>query len=72
MRNPRLSAAVAHLESAVGKEEAQRMVRERPQAILDNVLPDLVAPVPGLRASAGGTNTAVAARPWQKRFWLRG
>ena len=67
VRNPRLSAAVAQLESAVGKEEARRMVYDRPQAILDNALPEQVAPVPGLARGAG--SGAPAQPPWYRRLW---
>ena len=67
MRNPRLSEAVDKLESAVGKTEAWRMVRERPQAILDNVEPHLVAAVPGLADKP----TQSKPRVWHRRFWSR-
>ena len=67
MRNPRLSEAVDKLEAAVGKMEAWRMVRERPQAILDNVEPHLIAAVPGLADKP----MPAKARVWHKRFWSR-
>jgi protein-tyrosine phosphatase len=52
VRSPRMSDAVPLLEKAVGSEEAHRLLHERPQAILDNTDPGLVAPAPGLRATA--------------------
>lgn len=45
-RRPCLSEGLAVAERLLGKVEAGRLVRERPQAILDDVSPDLVAPLP--------------------------
>lgn len=66
MRNPRMSDAVARLESFVGAEEASRLVRERPQAILDNREPGEVTPVPGLL----GNNAAGGGDPPAGGGWL--
>lgn len=52
-RRPRLTEGLAVVERLVGAQEAQRMVLERPQAILDNAppqehaLPQKEAPSPG-------------------------
>jgi protein-tyrosine phosphatase len=48
-RAPRLAEGRRAAERYVGAEEAQRLVVERPQAILDNRPPAEVAPVPALR-----------------------
>ncbi len=48
-RPPLLAEGCTAAEKWVGAEEAQRLVRERPQAILDNRPPREVAPVPALR-----------------------
>lgn len=45
-RRPCLSEGLAVAEKLLGKMEAGRLVKERPQAILDDVSPDLVAPLP--------------------------
>lgn len=63
-RNPRMDEAVTRLEECMGKEEARRMVLERPQAVLDNLEPGAVAVVPGLasgKAQAG-------RKPWYRRL----
>ena len=44
-RTPQLSEARAAAAIIVGEEEANRLVQERPRAILDNVDPTLVAPI---------------------------
>ena len=49
-RAPLLAEGRAAAEKRVGAEEAQRLVVERPQAILDDRPPREVAPVPALRA----------------------
>ncbi len=51
-RSPLLAEGRRAAEKWVGAEEAQRLVVERPQAILDNLPPTDVAPVPAL--CAGG------------------
>jgi protein-tyrosine phosphatase len=65
MRNPKMAEAVEKAAAAVGKEEALRMVFERPQAILDNVEPSKTAPVPGL---AAGSASSSRGKPWYKRL----
>lgn len=65
-RSPQISDALPALESAVGKEETQRLVNGRPQSILDNVDPALVHPVPGL---LGTTEQRTSFKlPWHKRL----
>ena len=49
-RPPLLAEGQRAAEKWVGKEEAHRLVFERPQAILDNTPPEQVAPIPALRA----------------------
>lgn len=53
-RVPVLSEGLAVAERLLGAEEAQRLVRGRPQAIMDNVPPAQVAPLPARKA--GGNN----------------
>ncbi|WP_418321081.1 tyrosine-protein phosphatase [Piscinibacter sakaiensis] len=66
MRNPQMAEAVDRAAASVGKEEALRMVYERPQAILDDVAPELVAPALGLLPEQ--PVRASAAKPWYKRL----
>lgn len=47
-RPPLLAEGVQAAEKWVGAEEARRLVLDRPQAILDDLLPKDVAPVPAL------------------------
>lgn len=62
-RNPRMAEAVTRLIECIGKDEARRMVLERPQAVLDNLEPSAVAGVPGLiNGKAVGTR-----KPWYRR-----
>lgn len=62
-RNPRMADAVTRLIESVGKDEALRLVLERPQAILDNREPGDVVEVPGLVAGK-----AIGSRkPWYRR-----
>lgn len=49
-RAPRMAEACARAAQWVGRDEAQRMVFERPQAVLDNRPPAQVTPVPALCA----------------------
>jgi protein-tyrosine phosphatase len=51
-RAPLLAEGRAIAEKWVGAEEARRLVVDRPQAILDNVSPKDVPPVPALREGA--------------------
>lgn len=65
-RSPQMSDALPAVESAVGKEEAMRLFRGRPQAILDNLDPAEVHPVPGLLSPS---DQQVAYKlPWHKRI----
>ena len=65
-RSPQISDALPALESAVGKEETQRLVNGRPQAILDDVDPAQVHPVP---AMLGPTDQRTSFKlPWHKRL----
>jgi len=45
-RPPIVSAAVSAAKKIVGQEEAQRMVTEYPQAVLDGRRPDVLEPIP--------------------------
>lgn len=47
-RSPKMADAFELVVKLVGKQEATRMVLGRPQAILDNISPDRIKPVPGL------------------------
>lgn len=67
-RAPLLAEGCSAAEKWVGAEEAQRLVHERPQAILDNRPPREVAPVPALRD--GHVNPA--RRGFLARFMGRG
>ncbi len=69
MRNPQMADAVAKAADAVGKDEAHRMVHERPQAILDDVDPAQVPPPPGLVAGAVRKNTGNGTAPWYRRLF---
>lgn len=65
-RSPRMSNALPAMECAVGKEEALRLVCGRPQAILNNMDPAQVPPVPGL---LGPTDQRPSFKPpWHKRL----
>lgn len=61
VRSPRMSDAIPLLEKAVGRDEARRLVRVRPQAILDDAEPSSVEPPPGLKEGAQGAGAASAA-----------
>lgn len=67
MRSPRMSDARTAIASAVGAEEARRILVERPQAVLDNTAPEQTALVPGL--SAG--NEPADKKPWLRRLFSR-
>jgi hypothetical protein len=41
-----MSAGLAVAEKLLGKEEAQRLVLDRPRAILQNLHPQMVPPLP--------------------------
>jgi len=64
-RPPLLAEGRRVAERHLGAAEAQRLVAERPQAILDNLPPDAVEPVPAL--SAGGA----PRRGWLTRIFAR-
>ena len=67
MRNPRMSETLPVLEKTLGKEEARRLLHDRPQAILDDVDPAQVAPVPALtRPTSGGDQPS-----WLQRLFGR-
>jgi protein-tyrosine phosphatase len=59
-RVPRLSAGLAVVEKHLGQQEAQRLVVDRPRAILDNLPPDQTAPLPEIRPQP--------ARGWLSRL----
>lgn len=66
-RPPLLAEGVQAAERWLGKEEAQRLVVERPKAILSNISPELVTPVPALLAPSG------QRQPKRSMFsWLSG
>jgi len=58
-RVPCLSEGLAVAERLLGQAEASRLVRERPQAILDDIAPGLVAPLVEV----------VPRRGWFERIW---
>ena len=58
-RIPCLSEGLAVAERLLGKTEAARLVIERPQAILDDLSPGMVAPL----------LSEAPRRGWLKRFW---
>ncbi len=66
-RNPRMDEAVQRLIECAGKDEARRMVLDRPQAVLDNLEPDAVAPVPGLAPG----RSKHAGKPWYRRLFAK-
>ena len=66
-RNPVISDALPTVESAVGKEEALRLVRGRPQAILDDIEPAAVQPPPGLLKPSD--QLSAFKEPWHKRLF---
>ena len=63
-RTPELAEARDAAMALVGEEEAWRLVKQRPQAVLDNADPTQVPPPSGL-----DPNRASAARP-EKKSWL--
>ncbi len=72
-RPPRMAEAVAVAAQRVGKEEAARLVLDRPRAVLDDLAPAFVAPVPALAdaaASEGGSvweSLRARLRRWSNR-----
>lgn len=63
MRNPAMSCAIPVLEKALGALEVQRVLVDRPQAILDDTDPTLVPMVPGLNTIPGNA----PAQPWWRK-----
>ena len=57
-RSPKMTQAYEHACKIVGKEEAARMVTERPQAILMNSSPETTTAVPGLSLDGLSTSSA--------------
>jgi protein-tyrosine phosphatase len=68
-RVPRLSAGLAVVEKHLGKAEAQRMVLDRPRAILDNLPPEQTAPLPEIKTqqAQGWLSRLKDALPRMKR-----
>ena len=66
-RAPLLAEGRRAAEQSVGAEEAQRLVVERPQAILDNRPPQEVAPVPALRGVDGPSKRGFLSRLFPSR-----
>lgn len=66
MRSPKMAEAVDRAAASVGKDEALRMVYDRPQAILDNLAPELVAPALGLVPEQ--ESHVREAKPWYRRL----
>lgn len=67
MRSPTMSDARPVVEKHVGPEEAQAIFQHRAQAVLDNLPPEHIPPVPGL-AQLAQTATP-SPMPWWQR-WL--
>jgi protein-tyrosine phosphatase len=66
-RAPLLNEGREAAEKWVGAEEAQRLVGERPQAILDNRPPQDVAPVPALRGDRRPPRRGLLGRFFARR-----
>ncbi|MBK7472282.1 MAG: capsular biosynthesis protein [Betaproteobacteria bacterium] len=62
-RAPLLAEGVRVAEKYVGNEEAHRLVFERPRAILDDIAPAKVPPVPALLPNG--------QKPWKPGLWQR-
>ncbi len=67
-RTPQLAEARAAAAAIVGEEESWRLVRERPQAILDNAAPDAVAPPEALQP---GRSLSLKSNSGQKSWFAR-
>lgn len=62
-RSPRLAEAYHVAEKRLGQEEAMRLVKERPLAMLNNLEPDEVTPIPAkLKTSNQDTNRSIFAK----------
>ena len=71
-RPPLLAEGRRAAEKYVGKEEARRLVVDRPQAILDNRPPREVEPIPALRdAGADGAGGGRSGRGFLSRMFGR-
>lgn len=70
-RSPRMSDALPLLEKSLGAEETERLVRLRPQAILDNQAADLVPTPPGLGTAAHEPAASGGGRSWFKRLFRK-
>jgi len=71
-RPPLLAEGERAAEKYVGKDEAHRLVVDRPQAILDNRPPREVLPVPALRNADGDEDSATdAGRGFLSRLFGR-
>lgn len=70
MRSPKMADAVERVASMLGREEANRMVYDRPQAILDNVDPAETVPPPGLRNGPTGERSEASdhGTPWYRKL----
>lgn len=66
-RPPLLSEGVRVAERYVGANEARRLVDERPRAILDDVPPAQVAPVPSLGDGTSRSSRGIVARLLRRR-----
>lgn len=67
-RSPQLSEALRRAATLVGKEEADRMVFERPQAVVNDAAPDSVSMPPALRSGAQASTGKIRGRVFG---WLR-
>ena len=67
-RAPQLADAVLRAAALIGKEEADRMVFERPQAVVNDAAPDSVSMPPALRPGAQATTGKIRSRVFG---WLR-
>jgi len=67
-RAPALAEGRREAARWVGEEEAGRLVRGRPQAILDNADPAAVAPPPGLRDPGGTPRPEAKPSLWARLF----
>ncbi len=67
-RRPQLQPALRIAERLLGKQEATRLVQERPQAILDNRSPTEVTPLPNAVPSNSSNSLA---RWWSAVRWGR-
>ena len=66
-RAPLLAEGRLAAERYVGKEEADRLVVERPKAIIDNVVPANVQPIPAFLPE----NQKARKEGWLQRLWTR-